>query len=232
MNIEEIRGKISVFNAEIAKLNTQRNQNIGRQQALNKQLQDAFALYKSNYGVELTSENLQSELDSVAQKKEEELRKIEQILGFINAGNISEANRLAGVSEPEVTVSIPEMQMSATEVTVPTVPTVPEIQVPEVSAPTPPPVVPPTSQITPPVQVAPPNAEVVTPPVAPPVAPPKPVLTGAESLEMGMSALEGFTKPSLGSITPPTPPAPPTQEPKTQIKDFGAVLNGTAFKPN
>ena len=39
MSIEEIRNKISVINAETARLNTQRNQNIGRQETLKKQFQ-------------------------------------------------------------------------------------------------------------------------------------------------------------------------------------------------
>lgn len=257
MSIEEIRSRISVINAETARLNTQRNQNIGRQQTLTKQLNDAFDLYKKNYGVELTTENLQSELDSVTKKKEEELGKIEQILSLINAGNIAEANKLAGIEVADAVHTAQEITQSANDdvntenvpvsPSIPTPPSTPEISVPP-SVPIPPstpevippavetPVVPPVAPpVTPP--IAPPVTETpVAPPVAPPITPPKtsPVLTGAESLEMGMSALEGFSKPSLGSLATPTnesksdAPTPP----KTPVQDFGAILNGTAFKPN
>lgn len=229
MSIEEIRNKISVINAETARLNTQRNQNIGRQETLKKQLSDACELYKKNYGVELTAENLQSELLSVTKKKEEEISKIEQILSLINAGNITEANKLAGVEVVDATHVSQEITQSASDdmVTPPVAPSVP----PTVETPV-------SEVVTPPVQdvVTPPIPEVVAPPVAPPT-PPKAqtqVLTGADSLDVGMPALEGFSKPSLGSITPP--PKVESQDaptpPKSPVQDFSAILNGTAFMPN
>ena len=230
MSIED---KISVINAETARLNTQRNQNIGRQETLKKQLSDACELYKKNYGVELTAENLQSELLSVTKKKEEEISKIEQILSLINAGNITEANKLAGVEVVDATHVSQEITQSASDdiATPPVAPSVP----PTVETPVAPPV---SEVVTPPVQdvVTPPIPEVVAPPVAPPT-PPKAqtqVLTGADSLDVGMPALEGFSKPSLGSITPP--PKVESQDaptpPKSPVQDFSAILNGTAFMPN
>lgn len=253
MSIDAIRQRISVINAETARLNTQRNQNIGKREALQKQLTDAFALYEKNYGVKLTEETLQTELVNVTRKKEEELRKIEQILSLINAGDIAGANKLAGVEDAIHTVK--EVTQSASDVVsefmqakppvsegvytgIPQVPEKTEILEPitapptvnggntQVVEPVAPPVVPPV--------VAPVIETPVTPPVIEPVAPPSqpkpPVLTGAESLDMGMSALEGFTKPALGSIAPP-PSAETVAPPKTQVQDFGAILNGTAFKP-
>lgn len=224
MSIEEIRNRISVINSETARLNTQRNQNIGRQETLRKQLNDAFDLYNKNYGVELTVDNLQSELDSVTRKKEEELNKIEQILNFIKSGNIAEANKLAGVedvdSQPLTGVETtqeptPVAQPPQAEVGITQEPT-PVAQPPQLQAP-----------------LTPPMSESVAPPVAPPTAPPSMVLTGAETLDMGMPALEGFTKPSLGSLTPPsTATEEKVAPPKTNIQDFSAILNGTAFKPN
>ena len=224
MSIEEIRNRISVINSETARLNTQRNQNIGRQETLRKQLNDAFDLYNKNYGVELTVDNLQSELDSVTRKKEEELNKIEQILNFIKSGNIAEANKLAGVEDvdfqPQVGVETTQEPTSVVQppqagVGITQEPT-PVAQPPQLQAP-----------------LTPPMSESVAPPVAPPTAPPHMVLTGAETLDMGMPALEGFTKPSLGSLTPPpTATEEKVAPPKTNIQDFGAILNGTAFKPN
>ena len=224
MSIEEIRNRISVINSETARLNTQRNQNIGRQETLRKQLNDAFDLYNKNYGVELTVDNLQSELDSVTRKKEEELNKIEQILNFIKSGNIAEANKLAGIedvdSQPQAEVETTQESTSVVQppkagVGITQEPT-PVAQPPQLQAP-----------------LTPPMSESVAPPVAPPTAPPHMVLTGAETLDMGMPALEGFTKPSLGSLTPPpTATEEKVAPPKTSIQDFGAILNGTAFKPN
>lgn len=242
MTIEEIRSRISVINTETAKLNNQRNQNIGRQETLKKQLRDAFELYKKNYGVELNESNLKAELDTVTKRKEEELNKIERILSLINSGNIEEANKLAGVDEksdvssvsesdfqPQVVENISEDTHEQSTVAPPTV-TPPQISEPHVAPP------PEFSHVAPPVisepVVAPPN--VSEPHVAPPtptVTPPKSVLTGADSLEIGMPSLEGFTKPTLGSITP-RHKEEVGAKPKTQVQDFGAILNGSAFNPN
>jgi len=227
MSIEEIRNRISVINSETARLNTQRNQNIGRQETLRKQLNDAFDLYNKNYGVELTVDNLQSELDSVTRKKEEELNKIEQILNFIKSGNIAEANKLAGVEDTVSQESQPQTGVEPTQEPTSVVQP-PQAGVGITQEPTP--VAQPPQLQAP---LTPPMSESVTPPVAPPTAPPSMVLTGAETLDMGMPALEGFTKPSLGSLTPPpTATEEKVAPPKTNIQDFSAILNGTAFKPN
>lgn len=257
MGIEEIRSRISVINAETSRINAQRNQNIGRQEALKKQLVDACALYKEKYGVELTAENVQAELASLTSKKEEELNKIEQILSLIKSGNIEEANRLAGVDaahlQKEVTqsamdetferqknsapnfatpyepVATQQAQQVATqpvkqeEVVVP--PRVNQEQ--PVVSPVAPPVAPP---VTPPPVAAPPLFNSQPTQVEPPKS--KPVMTGAESLSMGMPALEGFSKPNLGSIAPPpTSSSEPVAAPTSNVKDFGAILSGTAFQP-
>lgn len=265
MSIDAIRQRISVINAETARLNTQRNQNIGKRETLQKQLSDAFALYEKNYGVKLTVETLQSELNSVTKKKEEELSKIEQILNLINAGDIAGANNLAGVVDtthtaqeikqstsddlgvqstvatPEQTVVSPQgiytgiqepskdVNMLYQHPTSPTPVTASAVEMPVVPSQIVSPVVPPSpsTSVVPPVV----DTPVVPPQVASPVSEPKPpVLTGVESLDMGMSALEGFTKPTLGSVAPPPTVAQPSA-PKTQVQDFGAILNGTAFKP-
>lgn len=257
MSIEEIRSRISVINTETAKLNNQRNQNIGRQETLKKQLRDAFELYKKNYGVELNESNLKAELDTVTKRKEEELNKIERILSLINSGNIEEANKLAGVDEksdvssvsesdfqPQVVENISEDIREQSTVAPPTV-TPPQISEPHVAPPSSGVSAPHNDTVAPPPEfshVAPPviSEPVVAPPpisephVAPPtstVTPPKSVLTGADSLEIGMPSLEGFTKPTLGSITP-RHKEEVDAKPKPQVQDFGAILNGSAFNPN
>lgn len=251
MGIEEIRSRISVINAETSRINIQRNQNIGRQEALKKQLADACAMYKQKYGVDITQDNVKSELDSLTSKKEAELNKIEQILSLIHAGNIAEANRLAGIE----VVDASHMQNEVTQSAMDGMSSQPQSFERQKSSASnfatsyesvaTPPVQPVQSVVTQPA-----DSYVASPVSAPPVTPPpvaappmfnsqetqksKPVMTGAESLDLGMPALEGFTKPSLGSVAPPpvrnntdSVAAPP----KSGIKDFGAILSGTAFKP-
>lgn len=232
MSIEEIRSRISVINAETSRINNQRNQNIGRQETLKKQLRDAFVMYEKNYGVKLTAETLEQELQTVTSKKEEELNKIEQILTCINEGNIDGANKLAGVSVEPVKEEIATPIQS--EVVTPSN-TEPE---PSVIPPIvePPKVAPP--KIAEPPKVAPPKMPTSTP-EPPKVAPPKMpmgTLSGIDTLggtaKAGMPALDGFTKNSLGSL--PTPQETTTQpqqqsQPQHPVQDFNAILNGTAF---
>lgn len=233
MSIEEIRSRISVINTETAKLNNQRNQNIGRQETLKKQLRDAFELYKKNYGVELNESNLKAELDTVTKRKEEELNKIERILSLINSGNIEEANKLAGVDEKSDVSSVSEsdVQPQVVEDISEDIREQSTVAPPQISEPH---VAPPSSGVSAP-HVAPPvisEPVVAPPPISEPhVAPPKSVLTGADSLEIGMPSLEGFTKSTLGSITP-RHKEEVDAKPKPQVQDFGAILNGSAFNPN
>lgn len=228
MSVTEIQSRISAVNAEIARLNSQRNQNIGRREGLQKQLQDSINIYRERFGVELSVDNLRAELEKVTQEKEKEVQRVEQILNLIKAGNIAEANRLAGVVE-EATAGGIEQQGVSAQANIPVPPVVPDI-----------PVSPSTSPINPTSQT----------------------YTSDESSNLGMSALEGFTKPSIQGVSgtvptpqpqmasphmatppmpptppappkPPTPPTPPTPpsgvKPKAPM-DFGAILNGTEFK--
>lgn len=228
MSVTEIQSRISAVNAEIARLNSQRNQNIGRREGLQKQLQDSINIYRERFGVELSVDNLRAELEKVTQEKEKEVQRVEQILNLIKVGNITEANRLAGVVE-EATAGGIEQQSVSAQANIPVPPVVPNI-----------PVSPSTSPINPTPQT----------------------YTSDESSNLGMSALEGFTKPTVQGVSgtvptpqpqmasphmatppmpptppappkPPTPPTPPTPpsgvKPKAPM-DFGAILNGTEFK--
>ena len=233
MSVTEIQSRISAVNAEIARLNSQRNQNIGRREGLQKQLQDSINTYRERFGVELNIDNLRAELEKVTQEKEKEVKRVEQILNLIKAGDIAEANRLAGVVEESTAGGIEQQGVSA-QANIPVPPVVPDIPVS---------------------------------PSTPPVTPAPQTYTSAESSNLGMSALEGFTKPSVQGVsgavptsqpqmasphmvtspvppkppTPPTAPTPPTPTPPTPptppsgVKpkapmDFGAILNGTEFK--
>lgn len=239
MSVEDIRSRIAVINAEVARLNTERNQKIGKRDTLLSQLETNFAIYEKDYGVKLTTANLQAEIDSVTASKEKELSNLENIVGLINSGKVDEANKLVGVTPQDTSIlnesepttqgvqqSVEKQNLSVEKATSSSVQPVQEVMQP-------------IGDIKPPVQtsipLAPPDIDDVAPPTPPtPPAPSKTsVLSGAESLDMGMSALEGFTKPNLGSLTgldvdkssEDTKPTSPV------IQDFNSILNGTAFQP-
>ena len=50
--LEEISARIKVANENASQLNMQRQVNIGKREALQKQLDEALAQYKEKYGVE------------------------------------------------------------------------------------------------------------------------------------------------------------------------------------
>lgn len=257
MTVEEIKSRLSVANENIAKINAQRNKNIGRREALTKQLDDSIALYEQKYGVHITAENLSSELDSIVKAKEVELSKIEQILAYINAGDIDSANKLAGVSPetatstPNAVASVKEPHVENTSSVLPQTsvsPTASKIEAPVTenvpvveSAPVPPSVDSASHDFVAP----PPSFDTVAPPPSfsnttqssfagvksPSTAPTPQTLTSDETEALGMPALEGFTKPSLGTVSTDTTSdkaedkvAPPP------IGNFDAILKGTAFQ--
>ena len=246
MSIEEIRSRISVINAETSRVNNQRNQNIGRQETLKKQLSDAFALYEKNYGVKLTVETLPKELESVTAKKEDELGKIESILSCIKAGNIEEANKLAGVTTEAPSSEVTEKTAETSEPAIPTgMPTDSSVtpittqfnpsqenNASSIGAST---VTPPVSEppkVAEPPKIAEPPHIAEPPKVAPPTSPLGTLsgvetLSGAQSTEM--PALDGFTKPSLGSLPTQQDASDSVASPSQPVSDFNAILNGSAF---
>lgn len=233
--IDEIKKRIAVANGETKRLNNERQVSIGRRDTLTEQLSSMLEKYNQTYGVALTKENIDSELERVTAEKEQEVTKIEQVLTLINSGNYTEAQNIVDGKE-----STPVQEQQTEQTAPPAQPVEPvqmslQIDTPPVAQETP--VAPPTAPTAPVPPVAPtapvPPATPVAPtqPTAPvPPMPSSPVATPPVN-DTGIDALDGFSAPA-GNVTPPpampadTPsnPAPPTS--------FGAILNGTAFNPN
>ena len=83
MNVEGLNSRIAVVNAESKRLNNERQVNIGKRETLTKQLNDALESYKQKYGVELTPETLEAELQRVYAEKEAKVVRLETVLNFI-----------------------------------------------------------------------------------------------------------------------------------------------------
>lgn len=217
MQMNELMGTIETLNAKVGTLNSQRLTDLGKKEALEKQLTTAVADYKSTYGVELTKDNIDSECSKVEADLIKQSNKLSKLISLIESGNYTEADELAssveGVS-PVDTADEPRdlaSTMSADDLVEGSNVSTPSdnIHQAEVSQP----VVTPqanvgTPQVSEPVPTA-PNVG-VTPNVAEPVAPSDPV-------------------PSA-----PTPPTGVNQTPNTGASptqlSFSDILNGSDFK--
>ena len=234
--VQEITQRIAAANAEVKRLNNERNVNLGKRETLTAQLNNTLAKYSQQYGVALTVDNLQKEMQRVLQEKENETTLIENMLALIKEGKYEDAERLAN---PDAFV---ESNTAPTTPT-PTVEPTPVAPTPTVE-PTP---VAPTPTVEPtPVSPLPNLSEEVMPepkaPVLPnlseeikmpePVAPSKTVLPDL-SEEVGMDALKGFQSGEPAPITPTAPKSAvdtSTLPDLTGVTDFEAILGGEAFK--
>ena len=236
--VQEITQRIAAANAEVKRLNNERNVNLGKRETLTAQLNNTLAKYSQQYGVELTVDNLQKEMQRVLQEKETETTLIENMLALIKEGKYEDAERLAN---PDALV---ESNTAPTPVSpTPTVEPTPVAPTPTVE----PTSVAPTSTVEPtPVSPLPNLSEEVMPepkaPVLPnlseeikmpePVAPSKTVLPDL-SEEVGMDALKGFQSGEPAPITPTAPKSAvdtSTLPDLTGVTDFEAILGGEAFK--
>ena len=94
MDINELVAKIDKANADTAVVMAQRNKNLGKKEALEKQLASLLEAYKAKYGVELTPDTLQEEINRVSAEKAAELSKTEQALTLIQSGRFNDASVL------------------------------------------------------------------------------------------------------------------------------------------
>lgn len=101
VNLEEIRQRISVINAQSAQINNTRSVNLGRKQTLESQLKTLLNTYSSKYGVQLTPETLNDEIMRVSADKEEECRKLSEVLEAINSQDYARANQLLNIQVEE-----------------------------------------------------------------------------------------------------------------------------------
>lgn len=97
MDINELKAKIDMLNKRSAQVNTVRNQNIGKRETLKAQCTELFKQYNEKYGVSLTPETLNAEIQSVMTEKAEEVNKLESVLAAVDAGDYNRANALLGI---------------------------------------------------------------------------------------------------------------------------------------
>lgn len=242
--VQEITQRIAAANAEVKRLNNERNVNLGKRETLTTQLNNTLAKYSQQYGVALTVDNLQSEMQRVLKEKENETALIENMLALIKEGKYEDAERLAN---PDAVVETNPTAPTSVEPT-PVAPTLVEPTPVEPTPVAPTPVEPTPVEPTPVAPVSPlPNLseDVMPEPKAPvlpnlseeikmpePVAPSKTVLPDL-SEDVGMDALKGFQSGEPAPITPTEPKATldnGTLPDLTGVTDFEAILGGEAFK--
>lgn len=98
--MNELEARISKLNNSAKKINLERQQSIGRREALLKQQEDAIKAYNAKYNKNITPETVRAEYERVSSEKQEEVAKVEKIISAIETGNFDLANQLSGV-EPE-----------------------------------------------------------------------------------------------------------------------------------
>lgn len=239
MTVDDVKQRIAVANSTSDSLNNARQVNIGKRDALTKQLEAGLKAYNDAYGVQLTSNDLEAEMVKVSEKKAKELEQLEVMIRLISEGNYDEANNLVNGTaatenpveqapaqevQPVVEAEHPVIQEEAHIVETQVVPqtelAVEQPTIPEM----------PTSPVTPVV-----NSASVIPPVAhtstvlpiPPVTEPSiPVPTVQPATPMGNmfdGAMQGFTTPQgVGA---------PIAQTVAQPTNFQDILSGSDFNP-
>ena len=209
--VQEITQRIAAANAEVKRLNNERNVNLGKRETLTAQLNNTLAKYSQQYGVALTVDNLQTEMQRVLQEKENETTLIENMLALIKEGKYEDAERLANPDAFVESNTEPTPTVEPTPVS--PLPNLSEDVMPEPKAP-----------------VLPNLSEEIKMPE--PVAPSKTVLPDL-SEEVGMDALKGFQSGEPAPITPTASKSvvdTSTLPDLTGVTDFEAILGGEAFK--
>lgn len=232
--IQEITQRIAAANAEVKRLNNERNVNLGKKETLTTQLNNTLTKYAQQYGVQLTVDNLAQEMNRVLEEKEKETANIESMLSLIKEGKYEEAEHIANPDAEYTQATVeptptPVAQTATATVTptpvTPVAPT-PVTPTPVASTPVAPTPVAPTPNVLP-------NLSDTLPNLSDTVEQkPKTVLPDL-SEEVGIDALKGFQS---GEPAPIAPKETVVKESAgampdlTGVTDFEAILGGEAFK--
>lgn len=99
---------IKELNKRIEKINTARTKTETRIEMLNRDLSEKIAEYKKKYGVDLqgkdfkeTASKIKSEASVTAESVQKEYELKEKVVSCIESGDIEQASKLLGISEPE-----------------------------------------------------------------------------------------------------------------------------------
>lgn len=101
MDINALHSEITKLNAQVKRLNTERQQSIGRKEALEKQLESSLRAYNEKYGKSITVDTIDEELRLLVQEKENEVSHVASIISAIQSGDYDLANKLAGIVTEE-----------------------------------------------------------------------------------------------------------------------------------
>lgn len=101
-DINALSQRIDAVNKQITAVNIERNRNIGKREALERQYEALTTEYKEKYGVSLTAENLAAEVKTVTEEKNAEVEKVEKALQCISAGQFDEAEFILTGKHTEV----------------------------------------------------------------------------------------------------------------------------------
>lgn len=95
--MSDLQAKIKQLNEKAKQLNSVRQKNLGRKEALIKQQQEAISAYNAKYGTNITADDVKAEYERVMTEKYQEAQCLEQIIDAIARGDYDSANQLAGV---------------------------------------------------------------------------------------------------------------------------------------
>ena len=99
MSVVELREKMSVLNAEVTKINSLRNQNLGKKETLERQCKEMLDSYKAKFGVDLTPDTVSAELEKVMQEKSKEVNILSSVIEALSTGDYDRANAIIEASK-------------------------------------------------------------------------------------------------------------------------------------
>lgn len=229
MTINELKSKIESLNEQVKELNLIRERNLSKKEMLTESFNKSCKEYKDRYGKEITADNVKEELELVANEKQEEVEKVEKVIGYIKAGDINSANKLLGVVEEEKPVVNQQQPVTNTQQYEKSVYVQPAVE-PQ-----------PTVSDIPQVVVQQDTQEINRPTVMPPIFPQtvtpatpieEPVYTAPQPIHEEPSQQD-----DMPHVAPPSfskPKEPVNAEPQVNINPaggWGAILNNTPFSP-
>lgn len=122
-NHEELLAKVQSLNAKSKELNTLRQQNIGKKETLQNQLDSYLKKYAEMTGKQLSIDDIDAEIEATAKVLEEDVANVERVISMIESGDYESANKMVGGTEFKNAVESDKSEvLSAPSLSVPDVP--------------------------------------------------------------------------------------------------------------
>lgn len=114
-NINELESRIKSVNANIAKLNSERNSNLARKKVYEEEFNKGCAEYNAKYGTSIDLSNIKEEYSRVQDYFTTKVGEMEQVIALVKEGRVAEAEAiLKGVPEVEEQLPVEEPQVEET----------------------------------------------------------------------------------------------------------------------